>query len=195
MKLIVRLLLTLPFSIVTFFYLKSNLAEEGCSGLIDLMVGLIFLILFIVSIFLAYKGCSNKHKLNNKRNFEPLTFSIIVITFIILLIGRIFGNRFKGEIWMSANSYQKNYYLENQELLLRKNGTFVITSIGADVSCFHSGKYINQFDTIILDKQTVEKVNNVITQKYFITSDTLQPIYDTTITKNRYSYFIMQRRE
>ncbi|MGN6211001.1 hypothetical protein [Parafilimonas sp.] len=99
MKLSTRLLLTLPFILVTYFYLRFSLADNGCTGLMDFFFGGVYIILFGVSLWLAFRATLRKRE-HSKRKPEPISLTITLVTLAILIVGRIFGQDFKGNTWI-----------------------------------------------------------------------------------------------
>ena len=99
----------------------------------------------------------------------------------MLIIGRIFGEDFKGGKWIYAKN---NQTFSSTTLTLRKNGTFRVDISGADVGCYFSGHYQKHGDTILLDRNVIEQTHSSLATKYFLIDSLLMPVIDTTI-KNR----------
>ena len=165
---------------MTYFYLRFSLAENGCSGLMDLFFGGIFLIFFAVSILLAFRATFRKRELC-KNKPEPIILTIALITLSALIIGRVFGENFKGSKWIYATN---NKTFAQQSLTLRNNETFRVDIGGADISCYFSGRFQKQNDTILLDKTVIEQTHSAFTIKYVLHDSLLIPVFDTTI-KNK----------
>lgn len=174
-----RLLLTIPFIIVTFGYCKLNNPDEKCQGLANLMLDGFFIILFLISLILALRGIFHKRKLN-KTKFEPIfTLSITTVTFIILIFYQFLGGHTRGVKWISAENKDTTQLISKQNLTLRKNGNFTVDLVEADFGCSISGKYKKVGDTILLDEATIDRTNSKITSKYLIQKNELVPLIDT----------------
>ncbi len=70
-----------------------------------------------------------KRQSSNKKP-EPITLAITILTLCILIIGKGFGEGFKGSKWIYAEA--NTHELETQALTLRKNGTFNKASVVCD---------------------------------------------------------------
>ena len=138
MKVTIRLLLTLPFLVVTFLCLKLHLADNGCWGLIETMYTVILFIMFAISNTVAFLGTLRKRQVNKEKP-EPITLTIIWATFFVLIIGSAFGENFKEKKWIYAVSKHQN--LRAQTLTLRDNGTFRVDLNEVDFGCYFSRTY------------------------------------------------------
>ena len=165
---------------MTYFYLRFSLADNGCSGLMDLFFGAVFFIFFVVSILLAFRATFRKRELY-KNKPEPMILTVALITLSALIIGRVFGENFKGSKWIYAVN---NKVFARQSLTLRNNETFRVDIGGADISCYFSGRYQKQHDTILLDKIVIEQTHSAFAIKYVLDDSLLIPVFDTTI-KNK----------
>ena len=172
--------------------MRFSLAENGCSGLMDLFLGGVFIIVFAVSIWLALRGTFRKRGVN-KRKPEPITLTIILVTFAILFIGEILGQDFKGSTWIYAQANANK--LETQALTLRKNGTFKVDLGHVDFSCYFSGHYQKLGDTIILDKEVIAQTNSLLTTKYLFQDTLLVPLNDTNNAGTKFSDFVISIKE
>ena len=167
---------------MTIFYLRFTLADNGCSGLMDYFFGVFFFIVFAISILLAYKATFSKRQAYDKKP-EPITLTITLLTLAVLIIGRVFGEDFKGSKWIYAKN---NQTFSSATLTLRKNGTFRVDISGADVGCYFSGHYQNQGDTILLDKNVIEQTHSTLATKYFLIDSLLIPVVDTSIKNDKF---------
>jgi len=158
----------------------------------DLFFGGVFIILFAVSIWLAFRGTFRKKEIN-KRKPEPITLTITLVTLVILIVGKIFGQDFKGSTWIYAETNGDK--LETQALTLRKNGTFKVDLGHVNFSCFFSGHYQRQGDTIILDKDVVGQTNSLLTTKYLLQDTLLVPLNDTNVDNTRLSEFVVNSKK
>jgi hypothetical protein len=191
LKLTTRLLLTLPFVVVSYLYLKLNLADDGCWGLIEGMYTIGLFILFAVTIPLAIMGTLRKRQLN-KGKPEPITLSIGLVTLFTLIVGKAFGENLKGSTWIYALSDNRN--LHTQSLTLRTNGTFRVDLNEVDFSCYFSGNYQKHGDTILLDKGVIEQTNSLLTTKYLLKDTVLMPLNDTTKNSIRFSELVISAK-
>ena len=143
----------------------------------DLFFGAIFIILFTISIWLAFRATFRKRELN-KGKPEPTTLTITLVTLAILTIGKVFGQDLKGSNWIYARANANK--LETQALTLRKNGTFKVDLGHVDFSCYFSGHYQRHGDTILFDEDVIAQTNSLLTTKYLLQDTLLKPIIDTS---------------
>jgi hypothetical protein len=163
---------------VTLAYCKFNNPDEKCQGLVDLMINGFFIILFIITIILALIGIFRRQQLQ-KTQFEPITISITILTFIILIFN-VFSNRHNsGEKWIEAVNRDSTNVISKQILTLRKNGNFTVDLIEADFGCSISGIFKKSGDTIILSQKTIDKTNPRMTTTYLLKSNEIIPLFDT----------------
>lgn len=177
MTLFSRLLLILPFTIVTISYCKLYDPNENYQGIAHSIFNGFFILLFLLSILLTLRGIIHKRRLD-KTKFEPVTLSLTILTIIFLFSHHFIGNHTTGEIWITAENKNVKQILSKQYLILRKNGNFTVKSVEADFGCSISGKYKRLGDTISLDQTTVDKTNSKITSKYLIQKTDIIPLVD-----------------
>ena len=192
MKHSTRLLLTVPFILVTFFYLRISLDDDGCSGLMDLFFGALFITLFAVSIWLTFRALYPKQELS-KRIPEPISLTITLITLAILIVGKIFGQDFKGSTWIYAKANAEK--LETQALTLRENGTFKVELGHADFSCYFSGHFQKHGDTVVLDKDVIAQTNSLLTVTYLMRDMLIIPIKGSDKDSSKFCVFVIQSKE
>jgi hypothetical protein len=176
---------------VTYFYLRFILADNGCSGLMDLFFGGVFIVLFAISIWLAFRATFRKREFNERKP-EPVTLTIALVTLVILFIGKIFGQDLKGSTWIYAKANADK--LETQALTLRKNGTFKVDLGHVDFSCYFSGLYQRHGDTILLDKDVIEQTNSLLTTEYLLQDTLLVPLHDTDLNSTKFSVFVISSK-
>lgn len=186
MKLIIRLLLTLPFIIVTTLYLKLNLADNGCWGLIEGLYTIVLYIFFVVTIPLAIWATLRKRQIKDGKP-EPVTLTIFILTLSVLIGGKNFGEHFKGDTWIYAETSRQN--LSTQNLTLRTNGKFKVELNEADFSCYFTGEYLKHKDTLILAKYVIDQTDSLLTTKYLVAGTLLKPISDKNQDSLRFSKF------
>ena len=173
---------------MTYFYLHFSLADSGCSGLMDLFFEGVFIILFAISIWLAYRATFRKRELN-KRKPEPITLTITLVTLAILIIAKILGQDLKGSIWIYAKANADK--LDTQTLTLRENGTFKVDLSHVDFSCYFSGYYQRNGDTILFEKDVIAQTNSLLTTKYLLQDSLLIPIIQTNVDSTKFSKFVI----
>lgn len=188
MKLTTRLLLTLPFVLVTILYLRLQLSSNGCWGLIELVYNIVLWILlaltFVISIVVALgKRQSQKFKA------EPYSLTITLITLLALLIGVLWGDTSKGAKWIVARSQNYNRHPSAQELKLRKNGTFTVYLRENDFTCYYSGDYWKVSDTLTFDNETISKTDFKLTSQYLIKDNVLYPLTSSEEKGKEFSKF------
>ena len=176
---------------MTYFYLRFSLADNGCSGLMDLFFDGFFFILFVVSIVLSFRATLRKRELY-KRKPEPITLTITLVALLILIIGKAFGDDFKGSKWIYAETSRQQ--LSTQNLTLRKNGTFKVDLNEIEFSCYFSGQYQNRGDTIILDKDIIEQTHSLLTTKYLLLDTLLIPVNDNNRDSTKFGKFVIRTK-
>jgi hypothetical protein len=176
-KLSARLLLILPFIVVTILYLRLNLASNGCWGLIEVIYSFILWVLLAATFTLAIVATLRKRQ-SQKLKAEPATLTVIIITLLVLIAGMFFSEIFKGAKWIDAKSENYNAKPSSVDLTLRKNGSFTVYLKEADFSCYYSGKYKKSGDTIILDKEVIDKTDFKLATHYLLNEKYLTPIVD-----------------
>ncbi len=180
MKLYSRLLLVAPLIILTFGYCKLHNPDEQCEGLVNKLIDLFFYIALLVTITLALVGAFRITRLL-KNKFEPITFSVTILTLLILIIFSFLPGHTCGEKWIYAENINPVHLVSKQSLALRKNGNFTIGLIEADFSCSISGSYLKKGDTIFLDRATIDRTHqdSKMTSIYLMKSNELTPLFDT----------------
>jgi hypothetical protein len=178
-KLYIRLLLTIPFVFVAFGYYKTYNPDEGClGGLFDQLLIVIFISVLLLTGILAIVATSWKRQ-SEKSKFEPITLSISLITFLFLIYDMIFRGHSNGDKWIYAENKNLNNIPFTQNLTLRKNGNFTVGLFDPSFDCAFSGEYKRIGDTIILDKETIDKTHVKMTTIYLLQSGKLVPLFDT----------------
>lgn len=132
--------------------------------------------MFAISILLAYKAAFSR-RLSHKKRPEPITFTITLLTLAVLIIGRVFGEDFKGSKWIYAETSRQK--LPTQNLTLRKNGTFRVDLNEIDFSCYFTGEYQKHGDTILFDKDVAAQTHSLLATKYLLSDGLLKPISDS----------------
>ena len=176
---------------MTFLYLKLNLADNGCWGLIEGMYTVILFILFAVTIPIAFGATLRKRQINNRKP-EPIALTISILTLFVLIGGKFFGEDFKGRTWIYAETSRQN--LSTQNLKLRTNGTFKLDLNEADFSCYFSGLYRQHGDTILLDKDIINQTHSLLTTQYLLTETLLKPITINQDSVNFGEFIILTKR-
>jgi O-antigen/teichoic acid export membrane protein len=98
-NLIVRLLLTLPFVFVTFLYLRGQLSDNGCWGLIELVYTVAFWI-FLALTFIVSISATLRKRQSQKIKAEPYSLIITLLTLLALIIAGLWGDNLKGAKWI-----------------------------------------------------------------------------------------------
>lgn len=174
MKLHKRLLLTLPFIVVTFGFYKLSNPDAVCKGPISAIVMLISLGLLLLTGILAAIATLRKGQFDKPRP-DPITLSISMITLLFIIYSMTIRGHRKGDIWIEAENKNLNNWQESKWLTLRKNGNFTFSP---NADCAFSGGFRKTGDTIILDKNTIGI--NEISSVYLLKSNELVPLSDTT---------------
>ncbi len=172
MKLHVRLLLTIPFAIVTLGYYHIANPDLVCNGLLSTILFIPIYCILLLTVILAFYATFRKKQLNEKIP-EPISLSISLITVLVLIYSLTLRGHRNGEEWIRAESQSVNDEFESQGLTLRKNGNFTFYP---NSECAFSGEYKKNGDTILLDK---EMIAPELSAAYLLNSTTLTPLVDT----------------
>ena len=178
MKIYNRLLLTVPFAIVTYGFCKFNDPDDKCSGIADLITEILFYVALLVTVIFAFIGAL-RNRPRDKFRFSPVSLAIIIFSILALVYNSSFRGHTKGDIWLNAES-KISTKISGQDLTLRKNGNFTFKIIDFDFSCSISGKYKKNGDTILFEKETVDKTALKLARTYLFRVNMLVPISDTT---------------
>jgi len=170
-----RLLLTLPFVIVTAGYYKIDNPDEMCNSPLSAIIFLaIYCILFLTGI-LAFTATFRKRP-RDKPTPEPISLSISSIAMLLIIYNLTLRGHRKGDEWIHAKNKNLTDVQESQDLTLRKNGNFTFCP---NFDCAFSSKYERVGDTIIFDKEMIDKVAPEMTTAYLLKADKLIPLFDT----------------
>jgi hypothetical protein len=112
--------------------------------------------------------------------------TITLVSLLTLIVILIIGDKVFGQTWIEAQNINDRHEVSRQRITLRKNKTFRFDLIEADFSCFASGSYGFVNDTLILDKETIEKSDGKFTTNYLVKDTLLIPIYDKRNAKEKY---------
>lgn len=179
MKLYVRLLLTFPFVIVVFGYYKFVDPDQDCHGLVDLIINFVFYAFILLTGIFAFVG-TLRIRQSERLKFEPFTFFVTLFTFLFLIYNFTLRGHTKGNKWIYAQSKDSNVLPLIQDLTLRKNENFTVNLNNIDFGCSISGSYKRSGDTIIFNKETINKTDERMTTLYLIKENELIPLFDTT---------------
>ncbi len=182
MKLTARLLLTLPFVFVTFLYLRLQLSDEGCWGLIDLIY-CVALWIFLALTFSISVVATLRKRQSERLKAEPYSLTIILVTLLALIVGGLWGDNLQGATWMKARSQNYNSQPSAQDLTLRENRTFTVYLREDDFTCHYTGKYKKVGDTITFDRETILRTDFKMTTNYLLKDNALFPLNNLTDKK------------
>lgn len=188
MKLPVGLLLALPFVLVTFLYLRLELSDNGCRGLMELLYTVALWIFLAITFTISIVATPRKRE-SDRLKVEPYTFTITLATLIALIVGGFWGEHIKGAIWIEARSQNYNAQPSAQDLRLRKNGTFTVYLREDDFTCYYTGDYKKSSDTIIFDNETIDKTNFKMTTQYLFKDKVLFPLTSDLNDEKQFSKF------
>jgi hypothetical protein len=172
MRLYLRLLLTLPFVLLSFFYCKNEFADNSCRGLIELLLQWT---LFPITFFLSAVAIFLKRKVH-KFKPEPYSLTVTVTPLICFWILSAFSDSLKGAIWIKAEDKKTFHRSPFYDLTLRKNGRFTLLQGSADFGCYFSGDYQIHDDTLIFDNKVITETDTRMTARYLMHQDKLLSI-------------------
>lgn len=188
MKLTARLLLTFPFVLVTSLYLRLQLSDNGCCGLIELIYTIALLIFLALTFAISIVATLRKRQ-SQTLKAEPYSLTTTLVTLLALLIGGLWGDNLKGAKWIEAKSQNYNGQPSAQELTLRKNGTFTVYLREDDFTCYYSGDYRKVSDTVTFDNETISKTDFKLTTQYLLKDDVLYPLTNSVGDGKQFSKF------
>jgi hypothetical protein len=187
-KLTARLLLTLPFALATFLYLRLRLSENGCWGLIELVYSIALWIFLALTFAISIVATLRKRQ-SQTFKAEPYSLTVTLVTLLTLLVGGIWGDNLKGKKWIEARSQNYNGQPTAQELTLRKNGTFTVYLREDDFTCYYSGDYRKVSDTVTFDSETIGKTDFKLTTQYLLKENVLYPLTNSVGNGKKFSKF------
>lgn len=174
MKLYLRLLLTIPFIVVTFGYYKICNPDEICnSPLSALIIIAVYCILLLTGILATI---ATFHKRQSDKTLEPISLSILLITSLFIIYNLTLRGHRSGDEWIHAENKNLNDESESQSLTLRKNGNYTFYP---NSDCAFSGQYKKVGDTIFFDKEMIHKKVPEMTDAYLLKSNKLIPLFET----------------
>lgn len=176
MKGYVRVLLTIPFVVVTYGYYKVVNPDEYCNGPLSAMIILAIYSFLLLTGVLAGVATFRKRQYD-KQTPEPISLFILVIALLFILYNLTLRGHRNGEVWIHAENKNLQAGLEPQGLTLRKNGNF---TFNPNSDCAFSGEYKKIGDTIIINKESTSKGIPEIAPTYIVKSSKLIPLVDTT---------------
>ena len=188
MKLTTRLLLTLPFIVLTLLYLRLNLSDNGCWGLIELIYS-VGLWIFLAVTFIISTIATLRKKQSERLKAEPYSLTITLVTLFTLIVVGLWGDNLKGAKWVEAKSQNYNAQPSAQDLTLRKNGTFTVYLREDDFTCYYSGDYKKLGDTVSFEKSIIEQTNSKMTVQYLLKDKTLLPLTNDNDEQNKFARF------
>ncbi|MFT3705550.1 MAG: hypothetical protein QM802_24485 [Agriterribacter sp.] len=188
MKLYKRLLLTIPFVVVTFGYYKLDNPDEICLGPIYAIIMIAVYGVLLLTGFLAAVATFRRRPTDDKPTPEPITLSISLVALLFIVYDLTLRGHRNGEKWIDAECKNLSDMAESQRLSLRKNGNFTFSP---NLDCAFSGEYKKIGDTIIFDKEMIEKIIPEMTTVYLLRSDKLIPLFDTI---NKITFTITQTK-
>lgn len=171
--------MTIPFVVVAFCYYKIDNPDEKCFGLVNIVIRLIFYVFLFVTGVIAIIATTRGRKFERLK-FEPITLSVSLITFLVIIYHLTFRGHIYGDKWIYAETKSLSNISSYQYLTLRKNGNFTVGLFAADFGCSFSGEFRKIGDTIVFDKRIIDKTNEKITTTYWLQPDKLVPLFDTT---------------
>jgi hypothetical protein len=183
-----RLILVTPFVLLTGYFIKHRLRTEGCDGFVEIFFNLILFFLIAISIVLCVIVITRK-----REKFEKISLTITLLTILTLIVILIIGDKIYGRVWLISQTFNDRHEISRQKITLRKNKTFRYDLIEADYSCFASGSFSIQGDTLNLDKGTIEKSNGKLTTTYILTKTFLIPIEDKNLKNKTFDTLLIER--
>ncbi|MFY7964635.1 MAG: hypothetical protein ACOVO1_07045 [Chitinophagaceae bacterium] len=190
MSLFKRLLLTLPFIIISYFVISSRFEKDGCSALIEIVFLVVEFIILVLCFMLAIVT-SLKKRQSGKLKIEPTSGIIIFLTSLILFVSVLFPELLKSKITIEAINKDFGTIIGNQKMLLRKNNTATFYEIDADLTCYQTIEYSILNDTIIFKNSLPLNHNKKISKRYIIKQSELIPILVDSV--NSVSFNIVKK--
>jgi hypothetical protein len=178
MKTSFRIVCTLPFMLAIVFFAQYFLPEEKCVSLVSGITMISFYLSLSVTGIIALIAAFRK-RVGNKIPFEPISFSILLISIAVLCCIFYWNNIFKSGNWLVATMHPAKSAEILNTLHLRKDNSYAIELSGIDISCTYTGKYSIAGDTITLEKNVYRKTDGWFTEKYLHNDNMLQPITDS----------------
>lgn len=172
------------FSILTLYQIFPF--GDYCSGLVQLILMVIFGGLFLLS-FLIFTVIDIIRFKRRRKKFDYIPAFILVF---FLFISYIFLTSENEKFWtkLALTGQIDVGDLRSAKIKLYQNNTFSVRVSYVDFSCIYQGKYKVENDTLtLLRKDLPELTNNLFTTKYeYSYQDHLLVPVDTTFEKIKY---------
>jgi hypothetical protein len=139
--------------------------------------------MLVTGIF-AFLAAFRKRK-THKIKFEPITLTIVVLTIITVFIFRLWGDCFKGSIWIYSEVASSNFPVYNHSLTLRQNKSYKVRVNDIEWSCTYTGYYSLSGDTILLNNDIAKRTDSNFIEKYLLADSKLIPIINNPDTFRR----------
>jgi hypothetical protein len=172
----------------TYLYVKLELSDNGCWGLIELVYTVVLWVSLAVTFIISTVSTLRKRQ-SDKLKAEPYTLAITLVTLVTLIVGGFWGDNLKGAKWIDARSQNYSAQPSAQDLTLRRNGTFTIYLREDDFTCYFSGNYKIKGDTLSFENAVIEKTNSKMTAQYLFKDKTLLPIANGIEHEEKFSKF------
>ncbi|MGN6437612.1 MAG: hypothetical protein ACTHMM_13815 [Agriterribacter sp.] len=175
MKSYLRLLQTIPFVVVTYGYYKIANPDEICNSPLSAIIILAIYCFLLLTGILATMATFGKRQ-SDRRTPEPFSLSILLITLLFISYNLTLRGHRNGEKWIYAENKNASDMLEPKGLTLRRNGNFTFYP---NNDCAFSGEYKKMGDTIVFNKEMIDKAIPEMTTIYLMKSSKLVPLFDT----------------
>ena len=143
----------------------------------------LFLGIIVTGIFALLTAFRKRQ--TEKIKFEPITLIIVLLTITTLTVCRLWGDNFKGRIWVYAEVTNKNFPVQKHSLTLRQNKSYKVRVNEIEWTCTYSEQYSIMGDTIILNNEIAKRTDSNFIDRYLFVDGKLIPIVNRLDTLKR----------
>ena len=170
-----RFLFVIPFLIAAYFFVTKQIADNDCSGLVDLAIG-VSQVLFCTTTFIIALIATLRKRESEKLKIEPITGTITMFTLLTILACGLYSDRLKGKVLLYAESENFSHISGGEKLKFQENGRVTLYIIETDFSCYETSDYKIIGDTFLLDKTQEVFERGILSNKYVKTGHNLVPL-------------------
>ena len=117
--------------------------------------------------------------------FEPITLTIVLLTIATLIVCILWGDNFKGKVWIYAEVTNNDFPVHKHSLTLRQNKNYKVQVNEIEWMCTYTGQYSILGDTVILNNDIAKRTDSNFIEKYLFLDNKLIPLINNLDTLKR----------
>ncbi|MBK7029181.1 MAG: hypothetical protein IPH45_08185 [Bacteroidales bacterium] len=166
------------------------LIGDGCKDQGDGFLFIFLAIIYIISfIIIQIRSFINIYKHKDKYDFTPMIITLLLVVAITLSFNQ---ESFESTTILKAKTFK------HHTLNLRKNNTFKIQIRYVEASCFFTGEYQKNKDTLMLLDENIEnKTDGAFCKKYLVNNklNLLFPVEKGRIIQDSMRILTIEKKE